>query len=79
MIERYPATTIAFNFSVIEMDCDIIQALVNCASAALLKSSLHCRCLPIAVTMLLKNIDKRSSKKPSDWIVTDPNYSQLRH
>lgn len=80
LTDNYPATTIAFNFQVIEMDADIIQSLVNCASLALYKSTLKCRCLPVAITMLIKTADKRTHKSsPGDWIVQDPNLNQLKH
>ena len=76
LTESYPATTIAFNFQVIELDADLMQSLVNSASLALLKSSLRCRCLPVAVAMLLKSGDR---SKPGSWIVQDPSLHQIRH
>lgn len=74
LTESYPATTIAFNFQVIELDADLLQSLVNCASLALLKSGLRCRCLPVAVAMLLKSGDRQKN-----WIVQDPNVHQIKH
>ena len=53
--EHYSGTQISVTFSVVELDCDIVQALVNCASVAMLNSSLKCRFLPVAVCMLQQN------------------------
>lgn len=44
------------NFSVIELDQDIVMAMVNAMAVALLNSPFKCRCLPVAVAMqVLKN------------------------
>ena len=58
LTENYPGTTIAFNFTIIEMDSDILQAMVNCASIALLNSKFTCRCLPVAVCLLVTSDHK---------------------
>lgn len=79
LTEQYPATTIAFQFTVVEMDSDLLQSLINSASLALYKSSISCRCLPIAVTMFLSSGDKRSASKPADWITLDPNMSHIKN
>ena len=50
--ENYSGTQIAVSFSVVELDCDILQAMINCASVAMLNSTLKCRFLPVAVTIL---------------------------
>jgi ribonuclease PH len=68
LTDLYPSTTIAFQFTVIEMDSDLLQSMINCASLALYKSGISCRCLPISITLFLKPIDKRSSKAPTEWI-----------
>ena len=31
LTENYPATTIAFQFTILELDSDIIQSMINCA------------------------------------------------
>ena len=38
--ENYVGTQISVTFTVVELDCDIMQAMVNCASVALLNSTL---------------------------------------
>jgi ribonuclease PH len=53
LTENYPATTIAFQFTILEMDSELLQSMINCASLALYKSDISSRCLPIAITMLL--------------------------
>ena len=50
--ENYVGTQISVTFTVVELDCDILQAMVNCASVALLNSTLQCRFLPAAVCIL---------------------------
>lgn len=50
--EHYSGTQIAINFSIVELDCDILQAMVNCASVAMLNSTIKCRFLPVAVCLL---------------------------
>jgi ribonuclease PH len=47
-------TQILFDFTVIECDQDLLQALVNCAAGALLSSKFQLKCVPTAVTVLLK-------------------------
>ena len=61
---------ITCTFSVVELDQDILQAMVNCASVALLSSSLKCRCLPIAICLL-------HAPTPNNVLV-DPSISELR-
>ena len=50
--EHYSGTQIAVTFSIVELDCDIVQAMVNCASVAMLNSTIKCRFLPVAVCLL---------------------------
>lgn len=79
LTEMYPATTIAFQLTVIELDSDLLQSMINCASLTLYKSTIQCRCLPIAITMFLKPADKRHQLPPKEWIQIDPNYAQIKH
>jgi ribonuclease PH len=79
LTELYPATTISFQFTIIELDSDLLQTMINCASVTLLKSTIQCRCLPVAISLLLKPLEKRHEKPPKDWIQLDPNYNQLHH
>lgn len=79
LTEMYPATTIAFQFTVIELDSDLLQSMINCASLTLYKSTIQCRCLPIAITMFLKPAEKRHQKAPKEWIQIDPNYAHFKH
>ena len=75
----------AFNFQVYEMDSDFLQMLVNSAAVALLSSEIECKCLPFAVTMLLKPELKimQGPKLKTDtgetWIEIDPTVSKLRN
>ena len=50
--ESYSGTQISVSFSVVELDCDILQAMVNCASVAMLNSELKCRFLPASICIL---------------------------
>lgn len=50
--ENYAGTQIAVNFNVFELDSDIVQSLINCASVALLNSRIKCRFLPAAISMM---------------------------
>jgi len=54
LVENYPATTLAFNFNIIELDSDVLSSLINCASLALNSSVIQCRCIPAAVCLLVK-------------------------
>lgn len=54
LTEQYPVSTIVFNFTIIEMDADLLQQMVNCATIALYSSKFACRCLPIAICSLIK-------------------------
>ena len=67
--EQYAGTQIMCTFSVIELDMDLLQAMINCVSVALLSSAFKCRCLPTAISMLVqKPIDGQQSAP-----VIDPN------
>lgn len=70
--EHYSGTQIAVTFSVVELDCDIVQALVNCASVAMLNSSIKCRFLPVAICLLQQQDASQSSAS-----AVDPNLRQL--
>ena len=59
----YQGTQIVCNFSVVELDGDLFQNLVNCVSVALLDSPLKCRCLPVAVSVL-QDFEKSSVIDP---------------
>ena len=69
--ESYQGTLITCTFNIVELDQDILQAMVNCACAALLSSSLKCRCLPVAITML-------HAPTPNNVLV-DPSVNELTH
>ena len=80
LTENYPATTIAFQFTILELDSDIIQSMINCASLTLYKSDIASRCLPISITMFLQSgKEKRSSKSPADWIILDPTLAHIKN
>lgn len=64
IVEKYPASTLVFNFNIVELDSDLIQSMVNCASVALYKSEIECRCLPTAVTILLNG----GERKNTNWV-----------
>lgn len=79
--ERYPATTISFNFRIVEMDSDIIQSLVNCAAVALFNSNIECRFIPVGITLMIKSTEGKQSKSKKnlgEWIQIDPNMAQLK-
>lgn len=80
LTEQYPATTIAFQFTILELDSDILQSMINCASLALYKSDISSRCLPVAITMYLLPGDKRKGgSNPSEWLLLDPTLSQIKN
>ena len=54
VILGYEGTQILFDFTVIECDQDLLQALINCAAGALLNSKFQIKCVPTAITILLK-------------------------
>ena len=66
--EHYSGTQIAVSFSVVELDCDILQAAVNCASVAMLNSGLKMRFLPTAVCIM---------QQDSSVSCVDPTLRQL--
>ena len=79
---EFPSTTIAFQFTVIELDSDLIQTMINCASLALFKSTLACRCLPVGITMFLKPTnsgDLKRPQNPNEWIQLDPNLAHIKN
>lgn len=43
------------DFTIIECDQDLMQALVNCAASALLGSSFQLKCIPTAICILTKD------------------------
>lgn len=47
-------TQVMFDFTVIECDQDLLQALVNCAASALLSSRFQLKCVPTAICILIK-------------------------
>ena len=55
--ENYVGTQISVTFTIVELDCDILQAMVNCALVALLNSTLQCRFLPAAICILQQSVD----------------------
>ena len=74
--EKYSGTQITVTFTVVELDCDIVQAMINCASVALLNSTLKCRFLPAAVC-ILQEPTKADEKESSGVSVVDPSSRQL--
>eukprot|EP00347_Sterkiella_histriomuscorum_P022038 403331903 len=83
LIEKYPATSLVFQFDIVELDGDLIQNMINCAAIALSQSPIECRCIPVAISLLV-NGDRSSQKKNSNdnvgkWLQVDPNVSQLRN
>ena len=78
LTEQYPATTIAFNFHIVELDSDLLQSMINCASVALFHSNLLCRCLPVAISMFLLNDRKAVKDSQVKWVLLDPNMTQIR-
>ena len=68
--DQYQGTLITCTFSIVELDQDILQAMINCAAVALLSSSLKCRCLPVAICVL-------HVPTPNN-IFVDPSLSELR-
>lgn len=77
LVEKYPATSLIFNFDIVELDSDLLQSMINCAAIALYKSELECRCIPVAITMLIASGD-RKSKKEINWVSIDPSITQIR-
>lgn len=63
LVDKYPSTTLVFNFSIVEMDADVLQSMINCAAIALYNSEIECRCLPIAITLLIS--PERKGKDPN--------------
>jgi len=54
-----------FDFTVIECDQDLVQALVNCTASALLSSSFQLKCIPAAICILLKDCGAANQVDPS--------------
>jgi len=61
-----------FDFTVIECDQFLIQALVNCAATALLQTKFQLKCIPTAVCILLNNRPEASETALLDKIKIDP-------
>ena len=72
--EHYSGTQISVSFSVVELDCDILQALVNCASVAMLNSTIKCRFLPVAICLLQQDQGDATGQSVS---LVDPMLRQL--
>ena len=66
--EHYSGTQISVTFNIVELDCDIVQAMVNCASVAMLNSAIKCRFLPVGVCLL---------QQPESISCVDPTLRQL--
>ena len=67
--DAYNGSQILCNFQIIELDQDIVQAMIQTLSKALLNSPFKLRCLPIGVTILLNS---------QIGYIVDPNLEQLR-
>lgn len=52
--------------------------MVNCAAIALYKSELECRCVPVAISMLIQGGD-RKTKNEINWVNIDPNNAQIKN
>lgn len=61
-------TQILFDFTVIDCDQDLMQALVNCASCALMASKFQLKCIPTAICIL----------RSSDSFKVDPSLSDIQ-
>ena len=72
--EQYAGTKLEVTFSIVELDCDIVQAMTNCASVALMNSTLKCRYLPAAVCVLQEPTE---SNDISGVSCVDPSSRQL--
>ena len=62
-------TQVMFDFTVIECDQDLLQALVNCAASALLSSRFEVKCIPTAICILIKDC--------GDSFQADPNLESI--
>jgi hypothetical protein len=51
--------------------------MINCASIALFNSQINCRCIPIAVCILIKS-SNRNSSSVKNFIQVDPDIAQIR-
>ena len=58
-----------FNFTIIECDQDLMQALINCASIALSNSNFQLKCIPVAICIL---------RKSDDEYVVDPSIEEIK-
>lgn len=70
MILGYEGTQIIINFTIIECNQDLLQALVNAASFALLSSSLRMKCVPAAICVL--------SSEHLEEVCADPTLQEIQ-
>lgn len=73
LTENYLQTQIVFNFTIVELDSDLLQSMVNCVSVTLLHSQLKYKCLPIGVCLLI-----HSDRGKNNKCLIDPNLESLR-
>mmetsp|Transcript_11785 Transcript_11785/g.19891 ORF Transcript_11785/g.19891 Transcript_11785/m.19891 type:complete len:166 (-) Transcript_11785:188-685(-) len=69
-------TQIIFDFTVIECDQDIVQALVNCAATALMQSPFKLKCIPTAIYILIDN-SEHSRVELAKRALVDPSLKQI--
>ena len=70
VILGYEGTQISVNFTVVECNQDLMQALVNTASFALLSSNLRMKCVPAAICVL--------SSAHLEEVCTDPTLQEIQ-
>ena len=68
MILGNNGTQILFDFTVIDCDQDLMQALVNCAASALLASKFQLKCIPTAICIL----------RQGDTFKVDPTLAEIQ-
>ncbi|CDW85852.1 UNKNOWN [Stylonychia lemnae] len=79
LLEKYPATTLVFNYDIVELDSDILQSMINCAAIALFNSEIECRCLPIGLCIMVSSgVQRKNKKEISQWLYIDPNNSLIQ-
>ena len=58
------------NFTIIECDQDLMQALVNCGASALMNSSFKLKCFPIGICLLAGENGKEMQLDPTLKTIT---------
>ena len=65
MILGCEGTQIMFDFTVIECDQELMQALINCAAGTLMQSRFQLKCIPIGVCIMIKKDSKEFEADPN--------------